>query len=90
MIEEQIENEYDQLKSEFTEGVNLGAWWTWTQAEFQAWCDTNLMTDAQIDTTNLSAALKTNLKANNTYTRNSGRLLIVARNVVKWLVRKIV
>lgn len=87
---QEMEAELAEAKSEISVGVNLGAWWTWTQAEFQTWYEANLMTDAQIDATTLSAALKTNLKANNAFVRNAGKLLIVARNVIKWLVRKIV
>lgn len=86
---ERVEAEYAAARAEIATGVNLGAWWTWTQAEFTAWCDSNLMTDAQIDATTLSTAIKTNLKANNTFTRNAGKLLIVARNIIKWLVRQI-
>jgi hypothetical protein len=55
-------------------------WATWTQTQFQTWCDANLMSDAAIDATTLSAALKANIKANNAFTRNSGKLLIAIRD----------
>jgi hypothetical protein len=40
------------------------------------------MTDAQIDGTSLSAALKANIKANNAFTRNAGMMLIALRDQV--------
>lgn len=83
------ESKRESTKQELIQGENLGSWWTWTQAEFTAWCDANLMTDGQIDATTLSAALKTNLKANNAFTRNAGKLLIIIRNVIKWLTRNV-
>lgn len=86
---QELEAKMAEAKAEIAQGVNLGPWWTWTLAEFQTWCDANLMTDAQIDATTLSAALKTNLKANNTFVRNAGKLLIVARNIIKWLARNL-
>ena len=55
---------------------------TWTQAQFQVWCDGNLMTDAQIDASNISAALKTNIKANNQFTRNGIKFLIALRDEI--------
>ena len=61
--------------------VALGNWATWTQADFDTWCTNNLMTDAAVDATTLSAALKTNIKANNAFTRNGGKMLIAIRNV---------
>jgi len=87
---QQREIEIAEAKAEYTQGANLGSWWTWTQAEFTTWCDNNLMTDAAIDATTLSASLKNNLKANNAFTRNAGKLLIVARNLVKWLLKNII
>lgn len=68
-----IEEIFNRVKS-------IPNWATWTQAEFQTWCDNNLMTDAQIDATSLSAALKTNLKAMNAFIRNSGKLQIALRD----------
>lgn len=79
---------YNKLQA-VIEGANLGNWWTWTQTQFDAWCNANLMNDAAIDATTLSAALKTNIKANNAFNRNAGKLLIVARDVIKWLVRQV-
>lgn len=55
-------------------------WATWTEEQFLTWCTNNLMTDAQIDATTLSAALKTNLKSTNAFVRNAGRLLVALRN----------
>lgn len=57
-------------------------WAALTQAEFDAWCDNNLMTDAQIDATTLSAALKANIKANNLFTRRAGKMLLALRDYV--------
>ena len=76
------------------DGANLGSWWTWTQDQFfngsNGWCDTNLMSDAAIDgLTSLSLALRTNLKAMNAFVRSGGKLLIVARDVIKWLVKRV-
>lgn len=76
-------------KSALEEAYSLGNWWTWTTAQFENWCNNNLMTDAAIDGTNLSAALKVNLKANNAFTRNAGKLLIAIRDVIKFLVKSI-
>lgn len=72
------------------DAANLGNWWTWTQAQFNAWCDGNLMTDAAIDGLTLNAALKTNLKANNLFTRNAGKLLIAMRDVIKWIIKQVI
>lgn len=87
--EEVIAAELATVRAEILQGTNLGAWWNWTLDQFTAWCDLNLMSDAAIDALTLSAALKANLKANNTFTRNAGKLLIVTREIVKWLVRKL-
>lgn len=86
---DKVASELADIRARIDVGTNLGNWWTWTQADFQNWCDSNLMTDAQIDATTLSTALKTNLKSNNLYIRNSGKLLIVARDIIKWLVRNV-
>lgn len=86
---EKLELELQQARNEITQSENLGAWWTWTQTDFQEWCDANLMTNEQIDSTSLSNALKNNLKANNAFTRNAGKLLIIARNLIQWIVRRI-
>ena len=67
--------------------ANLGNWWTWTQANFDNWCDNNLMSDAAVDATTLSAALKTNIKALNLFARNAGKLLVAMRDVIKWVVQ---
>lgn len=87
---DQLEAELTDLKSQITQGVNLGAWWTWTFAEFDAWCVANLMTDAEVDATTLNAALKKNVKAINAFVRNGGKMLIVARDVIKWLIRNLI
>lgn len=87
--ESAIETEYNEGRARIADRVNLGSWWTWTQSDFSSWCDANLMTDAAIDALTLNASLKTNLKANNTFVRNAGSLLIVTRNIIKWLVRKV-
>jgi len=71
------------------DAAGLGNWWTWTQTQFDTWCDNNLMTDAAIDGTSLSAALKANIKANNLFTRNAGKLLIAMRDVIKWVVKRV-
>lgn len=87
---QKIEADLAQAKGLIVQGASLGNWWTWTQAQFQTWLDANLMTDAQIDgTAGLSAALKTNLKANNLAIRNMIAVLVVARDIIKWLVRNI-
>lgn len=65
-----------------TTAKNIPNWSTWSQVVFQTWCDDNLMTDAQINATSLSAELKTNLKANNAFTRNSGKLIIALRDEI--------
>lgn len=64
------------------EGVALSipGWAKWTQSQFSSWCDQNLMTDAQIDALTLNTALKTNLKTNNAFTRNAGKMLIALRD----------
>lgn len=59
---------------------NIPNWATWTPEQFQAWCDANLMTNTEIDEMSLNAALKKNLKANNAFTRNAGKMLIAVRN----------
>lgn len=59
---------------------SLPNWATWTISDFNTWCDANLMTDAQIDASTLSAALKTNLKANNAFTRNVGKAVLYLRD----------
>jgi hypothetical protein len=67
---------------------NLPGWGSWTIDQFNTWCTNNLMTDAQIDATSgLSAALKTNIKANNTFTRNGGKAIIYLRDYVMSLRR---
>ncbi|HEX6035773.1 MAG TPA: hypothetical protein VFY83_15130 [Anaerolineales bacterium] len=58
----------------------IPGWATWTQREFATWCDNNLMADAAIDATTLSAALKANIKANNAFVRNAGKMLIAMRD----------
>jgi hypothetical protein len=60
----------------------IPTWSGWTQAQFQTWCDNNLMSDAAVDASTLSAALKTNIKANNAFTRNAGKMLIALRDQV--------
>lgn len=69
------------------DAAGLGNWWTWTQVQFETWCNNNLMTDAAIDGLTLNATLKTNLKANNLFTRNAGKLLVAMRDVIKWIVK---
>lgn len=58
----------------------IPGWASWTQVEFETWCTNNLMTDAQIDAATLSAALKANIKANNAFVRNAGKMIIALRN----------
>lgn len=87
---EQFEADLADLKSRIAQGVNLGSWWTWTTSDFDVWCASNLMTDADIDATTLSVALKKNIKSINAFVRNGGKVLLVAREVIKWLIRKIV
>lgn len=62
---------------------SVPGWAVWSPAQFNAWCDANLMTDVQIDALTLNANLKTNLKANNAFTRNAGLMLITFRDD-KW------
>jgi hypothetical protein len=62
-------------------------WATWTQAQFATWCTNNLMTDAAVDASALSAALKTNVKAINDFVRNAGKLLIALRDAMVWLLK---
>lgn len=71
------------------DAAGLGNWWTWNKTQFTTWCDNNLMTDAAVDATSLTAALKTNIKANNLFTRNAGLLVIFLRDVLKWLVKQL-
>jgi len=70
----------DRLANANTIARNIPGWSTWSQAEFQNWCDSNLMTDAQIDASTLSAALKINLKSNNAFVRNAGKMVIAMRD----------
>lgn len=85
---EQLEAEIANLRAEIAQGVNLGLWWTFTIAQFEDWCASNLMTDAEIDAlATLPVKLRTNLKSNNAFVRNAGRTLIIFRDIVKWLVR---
>jgi hypothetical protein len=85
-----LEAEIENLRANVTQGISLGNWWTWTITEFENWCSERLMTDAQIDATTLGLALKTNIKANNAFVRNAGKVLIVARDTIKWLIRKLI
>ncbi len=63
---------------------------TITQTDYDTWCNNNLMSDTAIDgLTSLSVVLRTNLKANNRFTRQGGKLLITARDVIKWLVKQV-
>lgn len=87
---DQMEAEIADLKTNVVQGARLGAWWTWTIAQFDDWCNTNLMSDSEIDAlASLPVRLRTNLKSNNAFVRNAGKLLVVARDVIKWLIRKI-
>lgn len=62
------------------EANEIPFWSIWTYEQLDTWCDNNLMTDAQIDALTLNANLKTNLKANNAFVRNAGKMLIALRN----------
>lgn len=55
-------------------------WVTWTPEQLETWCNNNLMTDAAIDALSIPAALKTNVKANNAFTRNAGKMIIALRD----------
>jgi hypothetical protein len=70
---------YRQYKSAL-DALNIPGWATMTQAEFVAWCDENLMTNAAIDALTLNADLKKNIKGINLFVRNGGKLLIALRN----------
>jgi hypothetical protein len=71
------------------DAANLGNWWTWTQTQFSTWCDDNLMTNAAIDASALSAELKINVKAINLFVRNAGKLLVAMRDIIKWIVKQV-
>lgn len=62
---------------------------TITQSEFQTLCDNNLMTDAEVDSTNLSTSLKTNIKFNNSFTRRGGKAIIACRDLIKYLAKRL-
>lgn len=51
-----------------------------TQDEFLDWCSSNLMTDNEIDKTNLPSKVQANLKAQNFFVRNMGCMLITIRD----------
>lgn len=87
-------NDLSSLKDKTDQGISLGSWWVWTIEQFNDWCDGPsgvLMKDAEIDAlTSLSVKLRTNIKSINAFIRHSGKMLIVARDVIKWLIRKII
>lgn len=67
--------------------LGLGQWATWTLADFETWCNDNLMLNAAIDALTLNADLKKNIKAINLFVRNGGKMLIAIRNVIFWLLK---